>query len=179
MASKQQTTKQMKKIVTLLVVVMSLVMASSSAKAQTKIGLISMQELITSMPEYKKADTAMNEFQTALGQTYDDMVKEYNEQSQIVNSKDTAKFTAAQLELKRKAVGDLLQKLQGWQTQAQQMAQQKNQELIAPIQKKALEAIQAVAKENGFTYVIQKEQLLVSPPGDDILPLVKKRLGIR
>jgi len=76
-------------------------------------------------------------------------------------------------------VGDLLQKLQGWQTQAQQLAQQKNQELIAPIQKKALEAIQAVAKENGFTYVIQKEQLLVSPPGEDLLPLVKKRLGIK
>jgi outer membrane protein len=169
----------MKKIVTVLVVVMGLMLTGKSTNAQNKIGYVSMQELITSMPEYKKADTAMNEFQTALGQNYDDMVKEYNEQSVLVTGKDTAKFTTAQLELKRKAVGDLLQKLQGWQTQAQQLAQQKNQELIAPIQKKALEAIQAVAKENGFTYVIQKEQLLVSPPGEDLLPLVKKRLGIK
>jgi outer membrane protein len=169
----------MKKIVTVLVVVMGLMLTGKSTNAQNKFGYVSMQELITSMPEYKKADTAMNEFQTALGQNYDDMVKEYNEQSILVTGKDTAKFTAAQLELKRKAVGDLLQKLQGWQTQAQQLAQQKNQELIAPIQKKALEAIQAVAKENGFTYVIQKEQLLVSPPGEDLLPLVKKRLGIK
>jgi outer membrane protein len=169
----------MKKIVTVLVVVMGLMLTGKSTSAQNKFGYVSMQELITSMPEYKKADTAMNEFQTALGQNYDDMVKEYNEQSVLVTGKDTAKFTAAQLELKRKAVGDLLQKLQGWQTQAQQLAQQKNQELIAPIQKKALEAIQAVAKENGFTYVIQKEQLLVSPPGEDLLPLVKKRLGIK
>jgi outer membrane protein len=169
----------MKKIVTVLVVVMGLMLTGKSTNAQNKIGYVSMQELITAMPEYKKADTAMNEFQTALGQNYDDMVKEYNEQSVLVSGKDTAKFTAAQLELKRKAVGDLLQKLQGWQTQAQQLAQQKNQELIAPIQKKALEAIQAVAKENGFTYVIQKEQLLVSPPGEDLLPLVKKRLGIK
>jgi outer membrane protein len=169
----------MKKIVTVLVVVMGLMLTGKSTNAQNKFGYVSMQELITSMPEYKKADTAMNEFQTALGQNYDDMVKEYNEQSVLVTGKDTAKFTAAQLELKRKAVGDLLQKLQGWQTQAQQLAQQKNQELIAPIQKKALDAIQAVAKENGFTYVIQKEQLLVSPPGEDLLPLVKKRLGIK
>jgi outer membrane protein len=169
----------MKKIVTVLVVVMGLMLTGKSTNAQNKIGYVSMQELITAMPEYKKADTAMNEFQTALGQNYDDMVKEYNEQSVLVTGKDTAKFTAAQLELKRKAVGDLLQKLQGWQTQAQQLAQQKNQELIAPIQKKALDAIQAVAKENGFTYVIQKEQLLVSPPGEDLLPLVKKKLGIK
>jgi outer membrane protein len=169
----------MKKIVTVLVVVMGLMLTGKSTNAQNKIGYVSMQELITSMPEYKKADTAMNEFQTALGQNYDDMVKEYNEQAALLVGKDTLKFTAAQLELKRKAVGDLLTKLQGWQTQAQQLAQQKNQELIAPIQKKALEAIQAVAKENGFTYVIQKEQLLVSPPGEDLLPLVKKRLGIK
>jgi outer membrane protein len=169
----------MKKIVTVLVVVMGLMLTGKSTNAQNKIGYVSMQELIVSMPEYKKADTAMNEFQTALGQNYDDMVKEYNEQSILVTGKDTAKFTAAQLELKRKAVGDLLQKLQGWQTQAQQLAQQKQQELIAPIQKKALDAIQAVAKENGYTYIIQKEQLLVSPPGEDILPLVKKRLGVK
>jgi outer membrane protein len=169
----------MKKIVTVLVVVMGLMLTGKSTNAQNKIGYVSMQELITSMPEYKKADTAMNEFQTALGQNYDDMVKEYNEQAALLAGKDTLKFTAAQLELKKKAVGELLQKLQGWQTQAQQLAQQKNQELIAPIQKKALEAIQAVAKENGFTYVIQKEQLLVSPPTEDILPLVKKRLGIK
>lgn len=170
----------MKKIVTVLAVVMGLVMTGNSVKAQaTKIGTISLAELIPNMPEYKKADTAMNDFNSALQQNYDDMVKEYQEQSQLLSGKDTAKFTPAQLELKRKSVGDLLQKLQGWQQTAQQMQQQKNQELLAPIQKKALEAIQTVAKENGYTYVISKDQLLVSPPADDILPLVKKKLGIK
>ena len=175
----KQTLKQMKKIVTVLAVVMGLVMAGTSVKAQGKIGFISLAELIPTMPEYKKADTSMNEFNTALQQTYDDMVKEYNEQSAVLNSKDTAKFTSAQLELKRKGVGDLLVKLQGWQQQAQQLQQGKNQELLAPIQKKALEAIQTVAKENGYAYVISKDQLLVSPPADDLLPLVKKKLGLK
>jgi outer membrane protein len=81
--------------------------------------------------------------------------------------------------LRRKGVGDLLVKLQGWQQQAQQLGQQKNQELLAPIQKKALDAIQTVAKENGYAYVISKDQLLVSPPADDLLPLVKKKLGLK
>jgi outer membrane protein len=36
-----------------------------------------------------------------------------------------------------------------------------------------------VAKENGYNYVLAKEQLLVSPPADDLLPLVKKKLGIK
>ena len=170
----------MKKIVTVLAVVMGLVLAGNPTKAQTsKIGTISLAELIPNMPEYKKADTAMNEFQNALQQQYQDMVNEYQEQSTLLTSKDTVKYTSAQLELKRKGVGDLLVKLQSWQQTAEQMRNQKNQELLGPIQKKALDAINAVAKENGYAWVISKDQLLVSPPADDILPLVKKKLGLK
>ncbi len=75
----------------------------------------------------------------------------------MLTSKDTRKYTAAQLEINGRKLGDLLVKIAGWQQTAQQMQQQKNQELLAPIQKKALDAIQAVAKENGYTYVISKD----------------------
>src|SRR6201992_4061673 len=121
--------KQMKQIVTTLVVVMGLIMTGSSAKAQTKIGFISLQELIPAMPEYRKADTALNDYQNALGQNFEDMKREYYEQDSLLNSKDTAKFTKAQLELKRKTMGEMLIKLQGWQQQAQQLYQQKQQDL--------------------------------------------------
>jgi outer membrane protein len=169
----------MKKIVTVVAVVMGLVLVGNSTKAQTKIGTISLAELIPSMPEYKKADTAMNEFSSALNQQYQDLVNEYQQQQTLLSSKDTAKYTSAQLEIKRKDLGDLLGKLQNWQQTSNQMNQQKQQELIAPIQKKAIDAVQAVAKENGYSYVISKDQLLVSPPADDILPLVKKKLGLK
>jgi outer membrane protein len=169
----------MKKIVTVVAVVMGLVLVGNTTKAQTKIGTISLAELIPSMPEYKKADTAMNEFQTALNQQYQDLVGEYQQQQTLLSSKDTVKYTAAVLEIKRKDLGDLAAKLQNFQTTAEQMRNQKNQELLQPIQKKAIDAIQAVAKENGYTYIISKDQLLVSPPADDILPLVKKRLGLK
>lgn len=169
----------MKKIVTIAVVVIGLVMAGHSTQAQTKIGYISLQELIPSMPEYKKADTAINDYQVALGQNFEDMKREYYELDSSLSSKDTAKYTKAQLEIKKKNLSELLIKLQGWQQQAQQLLQQKQQDLIAPVQKKAVEAIQAVAKENGYTYVLSKETLLSSPPADDLLPLVKKKLGIK
>lgn len=170
----------MKKILTLVAVVMGLVMAGTSANAQAgaKIGYISLQELIPTMPEYKKADTALNDYQNALGQNFEDMKREYYEKDSSLQSKDTAKLTKAQLEIKRREVAELLGKLQGWQQQAQQLYQQKQQDLIAPIQKKAIDAVNTVAKENGYTYVLTKEALLVSPPAEDILPLVKRKLGI-
>ena len=39
--------------------------------------------------------------------------------------------------------------------------------------------VQQVAKENGYTYVFLKDALLVSPPAEDLLPLVKKKLGLK
>jgi outer membrane protein len=173
----------MKKILIITAVVIGLVSAGYSSKAQVaaaggKIGFISLQELIPVMPEYKKADTALNDYQTALGQNFEDMKREYYEKDSAINTKDTVKLTKAQLEIKRREVGELLVKLQGYQQQSQQLYQQKQQDLISPIQKKAVEAVQAVAKENGFTYVLSKEALLVSPPAEDLLPLVKKKLGI-
>jgi outer membrane protein len=176
---KKTNMKQMKKIVTIALVVASLVMVSHTTKAQGKIAFVSMQELVAAMPESKKADTALNDYQSALAQNFDDMKREYYEQDSLLNSKDTVKYTKAQLELKKKNMSDMLIKLQGWQQQAQQMYQQKYQELLSPIQKKAVATVEVVAKENGYTFVFTKEALLVSPPAEDLLPLVKKKLGLK
>ena len=52
--------------------------------------------------------------------------------------------------------------------------------LSAPLLKTAQDAIDAVAKANGYTYVLDTSSgiVLVFPDGDDLLPLVKKHLGI-
>lgn len=170
----------MKKIVTIVVVALSLVFsANSQVKAQSKIGYISINELIAGMPEAKKADSSLQEFQAALAQNFDDMKKEFNEEDSLLSTKDTAKYTRAQIEIKRKTLGEHYLKLQGYQQQASQQMQQKQQDLVAPIQKKAIDAVQVVAKENGFTYVFSKDALLTYPPADDLLPLVKKKLNIK
>jgi outer membrane protein len=57
--------------------------------------------------------------------------------------------------------------------------QEKQQELLIPILTKALETIKMVATENKYTYVLDQNSVIVGPPGDDLLPLVKKKLGIK
>ncbi|HEY0677788.1 MAG TPA: OmpH family outer membrane protein [Chitinophagaceae bacterium] len=169
----------MKKLVTLFLVAAGLV-AGTQANAQNKIGFIDVQELIVAMPDFKKADTALAEYQNALNQQYGDMVNEFNQKDSLLSSKDTTKYTRAQLEVKRNDLGQLYLKLQGWNQQAQQLYQRREQELLSPVQKKAMDAVQAVAKENGYTYVFSRQALVVAPPaGDDLLPLVKKKLNIK
>ena len=169
----------MKKIVAIVLVATTLTLAGNKLQAQTKFGYISLSEMITGMPEYKKADSSMVDYQSALNQNFEDMKREFNEKDSLLSSKDTAKYTRAQIEIKRKQLGELYIKLQGYQQQAGQLYQQKQQDLMAPIQKKAADIVQTIAKENGYTYVFLKDALLVSPPADDLLPLVKKKLGLK
>ncbi len=48
-----------------------------------------------------------------------------------------------------------------------------------PLQRKLQAAIQDVARENGYAYVLPKEALLVAPPGDDLAAMVRRKLGMR
>ena len=168
----------MKKIVFTLLVAAG-VMAAGNLQAQTKIGYISLEELIVLMPEFKKADSSLKEYQEALGEEYNEMVQDFNTKDSLLSSKDTASYTKAQLEIKRKQLGELYLKIQNQNQSAQQKFQQKQQELIAPIQKKAMETVQAIAKESGYAYVITKEAVMVGPPADDLLALAKKKLNIK
>jgi len=169
----------MKKLFTIVLASAGLMLAANKANAQAKVGYISVQELVAAMPEYKKADTALAEYQNALQQQYADMVSEFNEKDSLLSSKDTAKYTKAQLEVKRRDLGQLYVKIQGWNQQAQQLYQAKENEMMQPILDKAKKAITDVAKENNYGYVFGKEQLIVSPPADDLLALVKKKLGLK
>jgi outer membrane protein len=168
----------MKKLFTIVLLSAGL-LAASKVNAQAKIGYISTQELITSMPEYKRADTALGEYQNALNQQYAEKVQDFNMRDSLLSSKDTVKYTKAQLEVKRNELGKVYVELQGWNQKAQQMYQAKEEEQMKPILDKARKAIQDIAKENGYAYVFTKEQLLVFPPADDLLPLVKKKLNLK
>ena len=167
----------MKKLATIVLVVAGMV-AATAVNAQ-KMGYISVQELVQAMPEYRKADTTLAEYQNALNQQYAERVQDFNMRDSLLTSKDTLKFTRAQLEVKRNDLAKTYVELQQWNQRAQQMYQAKEEETMKPILDKARKAIQDVAKEGGYVYVFPKEQLLVSPPGDDLIALVKKKLNLK
>ena len=163
----------MKKGMFIAVVMMSFF---STAFAQ-KNGYINVNELLVSMPETKKAQEKLQKMQDSLNNSYAEMIKEYREKDSVIRL-DSAKWTPAKRDIKFNEFRELGEALQNYSNAAQQYLQQKEQEMFEPIQKIAREAIQTVAKANGYTYVFNAEALLVSPASDDILPLVKKHLKI-
>lgn len=164
----------MKKVMFLAVVVF---VGSVTTTVAQKMGHISTNELLVAMPETKKAQEKLQKMQDSLNVSYGEMIKEYREKDSVIRV-DSAKWTPAKKDIKFKEFQDLGEQLQNYSTAAQQYLQQQEQVLFEPVQRMAREAIQTVAKANGYTYVFSADALLVSPPGDDLLPLVKKHLKI-
>ena len=78
-----------------------------------------------------------------------------------------------------------LQDLQGQITSLEQTANEKIedklQELLAPVNEKAQKAIEAVAKEKGYSYILDSGagSIIYALPSDNILDATKQKLGIK
>ena len=166
----------MKQILSLGLVMIALVAFNPFLNAQNKTGYVSIDEVVQLMPDYKKATAEMAQFDSALQINYGETLKELNRQDSMFKT-DSVKMTMATKTAKKEQMKKLLVELQGYEQNYQQQMQQKQEELMAPVAQKANQLIADVAKSNGYAYVFRKEALVVSPEGDDILPLIKKKLG--
>ena len=107
------------------------------------------------------------------------MVKEFNEKDSALSTPDTIRMTREQMQVRRQAVGELYSQTQAFSQQINQLLQQKQEELLSPIRKKANDLIWQLAKEHGYTYVLLKETIAVYPLTDDLMPYAKQKLGLK
>ncbi len=153
---------------------------SGTVGAQTKIGYISVDNMVGIMPETARIDSLVQQYQAdSLQPRYNYTLSEYLRKDSIVNGRDSLKTPAAVRAQIREEMQNSAYELQNWQTIAQQATENKQNELLSPIYKKVLDAIKAVAKEKGYTHIFTKEAFLVAPDGDDILPLVAQKLNVK
>lgn len=156
-----------------------IVMVLSTAANAQKIAHVNLDSLISLMPESKAAQVSVQNYGKQLEQQVTVMQTElqtkYAEYQE--KSKDMAEVVRAS---KEKELNDLNTRIQEFQQQAQVDYQKKTAELSKPVYDKAKQAIDQVAKENGYKYALDTSTGLVlyTEPTDDILGLVAKKLGI-
>jgi outer membrane protein len=161
-------------------VVFTIVAASCIMFAQAqKIAHLSFDSLVNMMPETKTAREAAQLFLKGLEQESIAM------QTELENKyKDYMEKQATMSDLIKKSKEEDLQQLQrrieDFRNQADQEYRRKTAELTDPITEKAKKGIEAIAKENGYKYVLdtsnERTSVLYSEASDDILMIVKKKL---
>lgn len=169
----------MKKVLLSLILAGSLGLGSQVAQAQSKVGHVNLGEIILLMPETKTADGELQKFGESLESQMKTMGAEYQAKLNDYQSKKESMAEAIRT-TKEKEIIDLQQRIQEFQSTAQEGVQRKKEELYAPILKRADEAVKAVAKEQGYNYIIDSSLgvLLVVSEDSDLGQAVRKRLGI-
>ncbi len=170
----------MKKTLALFFVAMFAIGTSAFAQKAMKFGHINSTDLMQIMPGRDSAQTAfqaeVTELEGALTAMQEELQKKYSEyQERRDQMTDLIRST------KEQELNDLSQRIQTYQQNAQQKLDEKQKELLQPIIDRAKQAIADVAKENGYSYIFDTSAgaLLYQPDSDDIMPLVKKKLGLK
>ena len=165
-----------------IVVLVALLAFGGSAIAQKniKLGHINSNDLMQIMPG---RDTAMNLLQKEvedLQAEMEAMKKEYETQ---VNNYLAKKDQLSELIRKSKEsdIQKMAERIETFQANAQKLLEDRQEELLKPIVDRAKAAIEEVGKENGYTYIFDAGvgTILYSQDSDDIMPLVKKKLGLK
>jgi outer membrane protein len=172
----------MKKILTIaLVFVLALASNNIFAQKQYKFGHIDSNQLLSIMPERASAKTEMDNYAKQLENTLTQMQNEFQRKYQeYMSSVDSLSPLIKQT--KETELQEMQQRMQTFQQTAQQDLSKKENELLQPIIDKARKAIDEVAAEGGFIYIFDTSSGVVlhhSSDSEDILPLVKAKLGIQ
>ena len=147
--------------------------------AQNKFGYIDSSELLSLMPEKKKAEGELQTFAKSLESQLGAMQAEYQASVQDYQANE-ATYDDLVKQDKISEITNLEQRIQAFQQNAQNALQKKEQELLEPILAKARKAIEDVAKEGKFTYIFDSSMgsILYADENENVMLLVKKKLGL-
>lgn len=169
-----------------LVFVFAFALISAVSMAQTpaplKVGYADVEYIFSQMPEAKKIETELQTLRTQLKKQYDNLMAEFKKKLDDYNAYGATVAPAVKQNSERE-LQQMQTNIQKFEEDSQADLQKRNAALLGPVQEKVGKAIEDVAKENGYSLVLnnQIQGLDVILYGDekiDISDLVLKKMGI-
>ena len=171
----------MKRVFKVLFLGVALFVMSGMAQAQVKIAHVNTAEILDAMPDKTKAEKSLEKYYGELQSQLQNMAKEYQTKLQDYEA-NQATMSNLVKQSKEKEIVDLQTRIQQFQASAEQEFEGKRAELLAPILEKIQNAINAVGKEKGYTYVLDLATgaaVYVGTGAVDCTNDVKSKLGIK
>ncbi len=168
----------MKKYILSLVIIAGAVFSLSAQK----FGYVNSSQLLVGLPEVKTADSQLEQYQKDLITKGENMVKKfetnYNAYLTKVNSGELSQIAMQQQE---GALAQEQQAIQAYEVEVQNKIAAKKQELYQPILNKVQDMVNKVGKEEGYTMIFDASigGILFAEEGDDLMPLLKQKLGVQ
>lgn len=166
----------------LLLAVILFVGTVVNAQTAMKIGYADVDYILSEMPESKQVESELQAHNTQLQNQLQAKYQEYQQKLQAYQQGAATMVDAVRNE-KETELAQLEQRIQKFQQDAQASMQKKSTTLMDPLYAKIGTNIEAVAKENGYTHILNGQiggidVVLFADEKYDVSDLVLKKMGI-
>jgi outer membrane protein len=174
----------MRKFVLLFVLGLGLLSATAQTQTTpaTKVGWADVDYIFSLLPDSKRIETELKTTQTMLKTQIDTKAQEFQKKLADYQQHGQEMLEAVRTNTERE-LQQLQQNLEKLQQDAQTTIQNKQTQLMAPVYDKVSKAINEVAKENGYTFILSAQiggldVVLYGDDGLNVSDLVLKKLGV-
>jgi len=149
------------------------------ASAQTKVGTIDTDYILSQMPEMEAVNKGLETYDKELQQDFQANVKQYDTLVKTYQANAESLAADARQESESKII-ELENQIKQFRQRAQLMMQMRRNELTNPLYKKIDAAMRAVIDEEGFTQILHAggNSLAFSAEKYDITEKVMTKMGI-
>lgn len=168
----------MNRIVFTLLITITTIFSMSAQK----FGYVNSSQLLVALPEVKTADASLETYQKELVTKGEQMVKKFETSYTAYLAKvDSGELSQLQMQQQEAALTAEQQAIQSYEVEVQQKLEVKKRELYQPILNKVQDMVNSVGKENGYTIIFDASigGILFAEEGDDLMPLLKQKLGVQ
>lgn len=158
-------------------------MLTMTAQAQ-KFGFVNSGSILEGMPQVKEAESNLEALGKQLQAKGEKMMQDFQLKYQELERKVQAgEITPKAQETETAMLEEERNKILAYDQDMQKQLGDKREALLAPILDQVKTAIDAVAKENGYTYIFDGSPgvgvILYADESTNVTPLVKTKLGIQ
>ncbi|GAB2462701.1 hypothetical protein GCM10011375_14460 [Hymenobacter qilianensis] len=155
--------------------------ATLAQQASLKIGYTSVDYVLSQMPESKQIESDLKAYSSQLEAQLKSKIADYQTKAEAYQKGASAMTDVVRADKEKELTG-LQGSIQEFQRSADNSLQQKQQTLLKPALDKLQKTIDAVATENGYTYVLNSDGaspvLLHGPKEGDISDMILKKMGV-
>lgn len=176
------------KLIVAVLAIIALIGTESQAQqaaAAPKIGWTNVDYVMTLLPDYKKIENELQIQQQQIEKAMQEKSKEFEDKYKAYQA-NASKWSEIIRADKEKELTRLQTDFQDFQRTSQESLQKKQQQLLQPVMVKIQGAIDAVGKENGYTYIFNMDAganttpiiLFAGSEDLNVSNLILKKLGV-
>lgn len=161
-------------------IAVSFVLASFSLQAQSKVGTVNVNAVLSKLPELTQVQHMLDKYGKELNAAYEEQIASYKTKVEEYKQGEATNSDVMKKTLQQEIIA-LENGINQFKANGAKLTQVRKEELLRPLYKKISDMISVIAKEQNYTQILTTDgnEFVYTDEKFDITKTVMDRLGIK